>query len=174
MGFYRYLLIDVEVEDVGNLEIGPIYKNEVAADHNVHVVGRRRWQHGFQFARAGLHLFLEARRKCAVHNQLALQSGRKTVALSQTRRQVVVVRTIPVVDLTVMIFIVAVAIPMSVTISMSMAVIVVIAAIVGAIFVVAVVFVMPVAVSLRHGDGRGKRNCDQCAHASAEPNLERH
>lgn len=52
----RLLLVDIEVEDVGDLEVGAIHQHQVAADHEVRIVRGRRRKHHFEFMRAGLHL----------------------------------------------------------------------------------------------------------------------
>ena len=50
---------------------------------------------------ARLDLLLQAGRQTSIHDQLALESGRKTIAFGQTRRQMIVVSAIPVADILV-------------------------------------------------------------------------
>jgi len=164
----------VEVEDVAYLECGPVVHDEIPADHYMHVIGRRRRQHRFQFARAGLHLLLEARGKRTVHYELALKARRKSVTFSQSGREMLVVCPIPVVDLAVMILVVAVTVTTFVTIFVTVAMTMIVIAVVGAIIIAAVVLVVSVAVSLRRDNCRGKPKCDHCGSAGAEPKLERH
>lgn len=56
-------LVDIEVENVGDLEIGSIDQDQIATDHEVRVVRRRRRKHDFKFSRTGLHLSLKPRRQ---------------------------------------------------------------------------------------------------------------
>ena len=160
------------MEDVAYLECGPVVHDEIPAYHYMHVIGRRRRQHRFQFAGAGLHLLLEARGKRTVHYELALKARRKSVTFSQSGREMFVVCPIPVVDLAVMILVVAVTVTIFVTVTVAVTMIVI--AVIGAIIIAAVVLVVSVAVSLRHDYCRGKRKCDHCGSAGAEPKLERH
>src|SRR5581483_8507987 len=70
----------VEAEDVADLECCAVIHHQVATDYDVDVVRRRRRKHRFQFPWTGLHLPSQARRQGAVHNQLALKSGRQAIA----------------------------------------------------------------------------------------------
>jgi hypothetical protein len=72
---------------------------------------------------------------------LAPQSGRQTIAFGQTRRQTIVVSTVPVADVSVMVGIAVVTVTMSVPVAVFMIVI-------GAIIVVTIVFVVAVAIRL--------------------------
>lgn len=146
----HYLERRVEVEDVANLHADAVIHHQVSADHNMHIVGRRRGKHRFQFMRAGLHPPAQTRGQGSIHDQLPLEPGRQTVALCQSGRKVIVVSAIPVVNLAVMIFIVStsVAVTMAVTMAISAPVTVIIASVI----VIAVVAVT-VAISLGHGDG---------------------
>ena len=81
-------LLDLEVEDIGDLEVCPIEQNQIAADHDVRVIGRGRRKHSFQVGRAGLNPLLKPRRQRSTDHQLALQPGRKTITLGQARREI--------------------------------------------------------------------------------------
>jgi len=65
-------LIDFEVEDVGDLEIGPIVEDQVASDDYVDVVRGRRGKHDFELPRTGLHSAAKAGRKSAPDDELTL------------------------------------------------------------------------------------------------------
>ena len=53
------------MEDVGDLEVGAIVENQVAADDYVDIVRGRRRKHDFEFSRTGLHSAAQAGRKRA-------------------------------------------------------------------------------------------------------------
>jgi hypothetical protein len=128
------------MENVCDLKIYAIDQDQIAADHNVRVIRRRRREHHFEFPRAGLHFLLKARRQSSTNHQLALQSGRKTIAFGQAGWEMGVVSAIPVVDVAIMIGINLVAVTLVVAFAMTIAVVV----------VIAIVFV--VAVTLSYGD----------------------
>ena len=48
-------LVDAEVKDVGNLEVRPVYQDEVSTDEDVHVIRRWRRKRDFEFMRTRLH-----------------------------------------------------------------------------------------------------------------------
>ena len=72
-------LIDFEVEDVGDLEIGAIVEDQVSSDDYVDVVRGRRRKHDFELTRTGLHSPAQAGGKSAPDDQLTLQAGRQTM-----------------------------------------------------------------------------------------------
>jgi len=74
------LLVDVEMEDVGDLEVGAVVEHQIPADHDMDEVRRWRRKHHFYFARAGLHSATQAGRQRSVDDQLALQAGRQVIA----------------------------------------------------------------------------------------------
>ena len=153
----------VQMEDVADLKGGAVVHHEVAADNNVYVVWRRRRKHCFQLARARLHLFLQARRQSSIHDQLALESGRETIAFGQARGQMIVVTAVPVADISVMGGIAVMTMPVTVSMPMSLVTIVV-----GAVIVVTIMLVVAVAIALGYGDGAGERQRQQCTCANAE------
>ena len=53
-----------------------------------------------------MHFTLQARRQRSPHNQLALKSGRQPVALGQSWRKIVVMRTIPIVQVAIVVAII--------------------------------------------------------------------
>ena len=57
-----------EVEDIGHPKTDSIHEHQVAANENVGVVRRRRWEHCFQFTWAGLHFLLQAGWQRTVHH----------------------------------------------------------------------------------------------------------
>ena len=60
------LLVDFEMENVRDL-IRTIDQNQIATDHAVRIIRRRR-EHHFEFPRTGLHFFLEARRQSSTNH----------------------------------------------------------------------------------------------------------
>jgi hypothetical protein len=161
------------VENVGYLEADSVDEDQIAADEDMAVSRIRRRQHHFQFARARLHFSAQARRERAIHNQLTLESGRQAVALGKARRQMRVVRAIPVMDIVVAILVMAMTVAMTVTFTVAVPAIAVFGPVVAAavVIVIAIVFVMTVAVALSHSDGRGERQRHNCNGAGAEPEL---
>jgi len=79
---------------------------------------------------------------------LALQSRRKMIAFSQTRRQMIVVCAVPVVDVSFMVGITAVTLTVAVPVAVIMIV-------VGAAIVVTIMLVVAVAIALGYGDCAG-------------------
>lgn len=154
-------LVDFEMEDIGDLEVGAIVENQISTDHHVHIVRGRRWKHDLQLARARLHLPLKPRRQSSIHDQLALESRRQTVPLGQPWRQMLVVSAVPVVDVAIMVGIVLVAamfVIMSVTVLVVAIVIVV--PIMRTLVIIAVVFVVTVVVVLRESNRGRERQRD--------------
>ena len=157
----------VEVENVADLERRAVIHDEVSAHDNVYVVWRRRWQHRFQLMRTGLHSTAQSRRQAAIHDQLPLQTRRQTISLRQAGWQMLVVSTVPFVNIAVMIVILFAAVSMAVTVAVAMTVVVIIAILVVpvVIVIVAIVFVVTVSVPLRHSHGRRKCQSEQSGRA---------
>jgi hypothetical protein len=65
---HRVLLVNFEMENIRDLEIRAIDQDQIATDNDVRVIRRRRREHHFEFPRAGLHLFLEARRQSSTNH----------------------------------------------------------------------------------------------------------
>jgi len=65
-------LVDLQLENIRDLKVHAINQYQIAADHDVRVVRRRRRKHYFKFPRAGLHFFLEPRRQSSANYKLAL------------------------------------------------------------------------------------------------------
>jgi hypothetical protein len=84
---------------------------------------------------------------------LALQSGRKLIALGQTGRQMTVVSAVPVADISITVGIAVV------TVTVSMPVAAVIMTVVVAVIVVTIVLVMAVSIALSQYDGARQRQC---------------
>jgi len=130
------------VQYIRNLKVGSIEQNQIATDHNVRIVRRRRRQFPFQVGRAGLHLLLKSWRQRSTNHELALQSRWKAVALGQTWWEMPVVSTVPTAGrLTIVIGIAIVVVAASMTISMA-----------SIIVVIAIVFLVAVTISLSDSD----------------------
>jgi uncharacterized membrane protein YdbT with pleckstrin-like domain len=143
-------LIDFEVEDVGDLEVGTIVEDQVASDDYVDVV-RGRWRkHDFELSRAGLHSAAQAGGKSASDNQLTLQAGRQTITFRQSGRKVIVVSAVPAADVAITVGIAIVAVALIVTVAV--AVIAVVSVVPAFVIVIAIMFVVAVAITLRGGD----------------------
>jgi len=93
--------------------------------------------------RARLHLLLQARRQSSIHDQFALESGGKVIALGQTRRQVIVVSAVPAANIPVTVGIAVVTVSVSMPMPVAMIMVVVVA-----VIVVTIVLVMAVAITL--------------------------
>jgi hypothetical protein len=168
------LLIDFKVEDVGDLEVGAIYEHQIASNEDVYVTRRRRREHHLQLMRAGLHSAAQARRKSAANDDLPLKSRSQSIALSQSRRKMIVVSAVPIVDVAVMI---AISLLPAVAVTMAMAVIavlIVVAVVTSIIVIIAVVFVVAVAVILSHRDGCGERQRQHRRGAKPKPEFRGH
>jgi len=68
-----------------------IEQNDVAPDHHVFTVRRRRRQVRFEVTRAGNNLGSQAGRQRAADYQLTLKAGGKTISFGKAGRQVVAV-----------------------------------------------------------------------------------
>ena len=142
--------MDVEVEDVSDLEVCPVYENEVATDENVHMTRRRRGKHDFQFMRARLHAGAKLVGHIALSDKEALLPRRQAIALGEAGRQMAIMRVIPLADVAVM---VAVRLTPFVPVSVSMAVVVIpIAVVISVVVVVTIVFVVPMVVILGNSE----------------------
>jgi hypothetical protein len=64
-------LVDFEMENIRDLKVRTIDQDQIATDHNVRVIRRRRREHHFEFPRAGLHFLLKARRQSSANLFLA-------------------------------------------------------------------------------------------------------
>jgi hypothetical protein len=116
----------------------------------VRIVRRRRREHDFEFPRAGLHFFLKPRRQSSTNYELALQSGRKAVALGQTGWKMRIMIAVPTAGgIAVMIGIAVVAMTFLVAFAVTVAVV-----IVGVVIVFVFIMIMAVAVVLGHRDSR--------------------
>ena len=72
---HPYGLVEIEMKDVDDLEVGAVHQHQVAADENMSVVRGRRRKHDLHFVRAGLHVRPHAGRQNAMHNEGAFLSG---------------------------------------------------------------------------------------------------
>src|SRR5438477_1005400 len=148
----------VEVENVSYLKAHTVHEHQVAADENMPVPGIRRRKHHFQLLRARLHLAAKARRQRTIYDQLPLQSGGQAIAPGKPRRQMRVMRAIPVVDVPVAIFVMSVTVSVPMPFAMAASLMAFSVTVVTApAVVVTIVFVMPVPVALSHCDARRKR-----------------
>ena len=149
------------MEDVGHLETYSVDQDEISADEYVAIARIGRRKHDLQFLRARLHSATKARRQCAVHDQLALESWRKAITLGKPGRKMRVMGAVPVVDVAVTVFVMASAMTMAVftefvTVSVAL---------------IAIVFVMTVAVALRDCHSGRERERYDCNGAGAKPEL---
>ena len=65
---FPVLLVDFEMENIRDLKIRTIDQDQIATDHDVRVIRRRRREHHFEFARAGLHFLLESGRQSSANH----------------------------------------------------------------------------------------------------------
>jgi hypothetical protein len=142
-------LVEVEVENVGDLEVGAVIEHQISADHDVDIVRGRRWQHHFQLARTRLRVHAYFKWQRLAYNETPLKTGRQTVALCQSGWQMPVMSAVPVVDVALVIPIFFMPVSVSVALMMLL-----VPALVG---VIAIVFVVTAAVIVRYGDGRRQR-----------------
>jgi hypothetical protein len=138
-------LVEVEVENVDDLEIGAVHQNQVASDEHVHMAGRRRRQKGFHLMRTGLHSRPKLDRDESSHHDLARECGRKKVASREARRQVTIIHAIPLVQIAIVLGIVVIPAAVVIISFMVVSVTVIIVAVMPVVFVV---------VILSHRDGR--------------------
>jgi hypothetical protein len=162
------------VEDVGDLEIRPVYKDEVATDKDVHVIGRRRGKRDFQFMRTWLHPGAKFDGYETLSDDEALLPRRKTIAFCQAGRQLAVMRVIPASDLAVM---VVVCLTPFVSVGVSMAVVAIVITVMIPIAVmipaavVTIVFVVPMVVILGNGKCCRESQHKNCERGGAETEL---
>jgi hypothetical protein len=136
------------VKYIHDQERSAIEQNEVASDHDMLAIRRRRRQTPLQVARADYNLSSQSLRKSPADDELALQTRWKAIALGQPGRQVIMVLAVPAPHLIVVVvgIGVTVVIPLVPSI-MPMPVIV----------VVAILLVVAVPVALRYGYARRER-----------------
>jgi len=149
------------MEDVCDLEVGTIHQYQVAADHDMGVVRRRRRKHDFEFVRTRVHLAPQIRREISADYQATFQAGRKAVALGQAWWKMRGVLVIPAaggiaimigIAVAVVLMAPAVAVCMFAGLAMAAAMIVVLIAVVPLVAAVVV-------LSDRNGGGKGQRKC---------------
>jgi hypothetical protein len=150
-------LVQVEVEDIDDLEVGSIDQHQVASDENVNMIRGRRRQERFYFPRARLHFAAESVGKGSAKNQLALQPRRKTIALCQPRRQAPVMCAVPLVEIAIVI-----GIPVALPIVSIMLVFFVPVGVSVAMIVIAVVIITITVVSAVTMVVMVLRYCDGC------------
>ena len=141
-------LRNFKMENARDLEIGAIDQNQIAADHDMPKVRRRRRENLLQVHGDGLYLLLQARGQSPVHHELPLQTRRQTIPFRQSRGETRSVIPIPAVNPVAVIVGTAVAImtaAVTFSIAMSMPTIIVVGAVIP---------VVTVAVALSEGDGR--------------------
>jgi hypothetical protein len=83
------------VKNIDDLEIHPVHQNHMPADEYMRAIGRRRRELAFEFRRARIHSSAQFLRNYAACYEFALQPGWQAVAVSQSRRQVIMMRRIP-------------------------------------------------------------------------------
>jgi ABC-type multidrug transport system fused ATPase/permease subunit len=158
------VLADLEVKNIHNQKRSAIEQNNVAADHNVLAIRRRRRKVPLEIVGATHNFFPQSGRQRAPHYELTLKTGRQPITLGQARRQVFVVLAIPAshlvavvvgIRLTVAIFIVA--------FTVSVAVIVVI---------VAILFVVAVTMPLGNRQGGRESHAKDRVGSDSKPDLE--
>ena len=152
MGLSIYLLVNLQVKNVSDLEVDAVDQNHVSADQPMHIVRRWRREHNFQLSRADMHLAVQFHRDISMHDDLPLQSGRQTIALGEPWGKMIMVVVVPASGSFAVMIIVAVVTPAFVA---TLVVAVTMAVFVGvAIVVVAIVLVAAVIMILRHSNGR--------------------
>ena len=124
------------MEDIGNQIGSPVQQNNMSADNDMREIWRRRRQAPLKIRRARLDFFLQSRRKRSSHNELPFQTWRQLVAFGQTGREVIAMvgvpaphsgaviiseAVVPIVGVTVFIFVVAVAVTLAVPLRLSAA-----------------------------------------------------
>jgi ABC-type multidrug transport system fused ATPase/permease subunit len=159
----------VEMKYIHDQESSAIQQNDVAADHYVLALWRRRRQAPLEVLWATYNLLLQAGRQSAPHHQLALQAGRQAIALGQAGRQVIAVLAIPAPHLVAVVVRVRVAAVIFIFIfirivafAVSMAMIVVI---------VAILLIVAVTIALGNGQGARKGQAKNRACPDSQPYL---
>ncbi len=148
----------VEVEHVGYLEADSVDEHQIPADEYMPVARIRRRKHDLQLSRARLHSATQARRQRAIHNQLPLESGRQTISLGKSARQIRVVRAIPIMNIAIAISVVAASVTIAVFAGL-MPMTVIFMAVLPAITIVAIAMVFIVAAAMLLRDGDSGRKC---------------
>lgn len=78
-------LRNLKMKNARDLKIGAINQNQIAANHNMPEVRRRRRENSLQVHGDGLYLLLQPRRQSPIHHELPLQSRRQTISFGQPR-----------------------------------------------------------------------------------------
>src|SRR4029079_7789405 len=99
--------LQLKVEHVQNKESLAVDQHNVSANDGLHISGRRRREILHNLGWAGMHLAAQSGRERSPHDQLTLKSRRQAVAFRQPGRQMVVVRTIPAVQVAIVIAVMA-------------------------------------------------------------------
>ena len=107
------------MEDVGDLEADAVHQYQIASDDNVPKVGGGGGSITSSSRGQGCILERRPAGRVPFEHQLALKSGRKAVVLGKPGRQMLVVRTIPVVDGPIMVVIAAVSVPVAFAVSVT-------------------------------------------------------
>jgi len=157
------------MKDISNLETGSVIEDQVPANHDVHIVRRRRRKHHFQFTGARLHPSADFHWHGFIHNKAPFQPGRQPVALGEPGWKVVVVCPVPAADITVVINIMLVSVMVSVVMVVAIVIVVVVVP-----AIVVIVFVMTVPVPLRDGKRCGESHTQESQSARPEPETEPH
>jgi hypothetical protein len=168
------------MEYVADLEAGAVHQNQVASDEVMSISGRRRRKHDFQLMRTGPHSFPKLHRKISMNDELPLQTRWQAIALSQARRQMRIVSTVPVVDVVVPVVISVTVVPGMFVVStavvfMGTTVILVASSVifVGTTVIVLIpVLVVSVSMVLRRSDCGRERQRQNCGCAGPDPKLQ--
>jgi hypothetical protein len=165
------VLVDVEMKNVGDLEVGAVIQHQIPADHDVNKVRWWRRKHHLEFARARLHSAAQAERQSPVDDQLALQAGRQVISLGQPRRQMAVVLVIPATEVAVVIGIAEMVMPVSVFVFALVAAVMVVAMPVIVIVIAIVLLVTVIVVVLSERDCRRQRQGKNCGGSGSKPSF---
>jgi len=152
------------VKNIHHHKRSPIEQNDVAADHDVLALRRRRGEAALEVLRAAHNLFLQSGRQSAAHYELALESGRQAIALGQAWRQVLIVLAVPAshfVAVVIGIRITTVILSMAFTVSVAMIVV-----------IVAILFIVAVTVPLGDSQGCREGQAKNRARPDSQPYLE--
>src|SRR5205809_7982260 len=87
----RRRVLQLKVKHVHHQKILPVYKDNVSTDHSVYVTHWRWGQIGFNFHRTWMHTGPQPGRQRSPDHDWALQPWSQTIALSQSRRQVIMI-----------------------------------------------------------------------------------
>jgi hypothetical protein len=151
------------VKYVHDEERSAIEQNNVAPDHDMFAIRRRRRQTPLEVARANHNFRSQPRRQSPADDELALQAGWQAVPLRQSGRQVIMVLAVPAPHLIAVVVGIGVTVVISIVpASMPVAVIVVI---------VAIMLVVAVPVPLGYGYACRERESKDRAAPDPQPNL---